>query len=414
MPDQLKILIISKQFPPTIGGGGSHAFYLASELSLKKRVRVYVLTSAIGTKPSQKSMPKKNLVIHRVNFEHTKSLHYEGAIKRGLQLCESIKPDIIHGQHMAGALIGLHLKASFGIPLVVTLHKTPRSRWDETIKKRDALYSYINLLSQLEMIDLFIAGSKAFDRELKDIGITEEKIKLIYHGIPIEWYKKMAYDDERASSIMKRLNLSENDDFVICPSRLDEKRKGLDIFVKACGFLRQQIRDKRFIFLITGTAKNREERRYKEELEHIASTMKIKNRLKFMSFKEDELPALYRLAKACVLPSIREGLGLVLLEALAVRTPVVGSNVLGINEVIETNGEHGLLFELGDHEELQAQLVRLFTDEALVQKLKREGFKRLKSHFSAKLMAYKHLICYRDLIKKGQGITPGLFPDVNR
>ena len=472
MSDQLKILIISKQFPPTIGGGGAHASYLANELSLKKDVQVHVLTSAIGTKPSKKRIPGKNLIIHRLDFEHTESLHYEGAIRRGLQLCEEIEPDIIHGQHIAGALIGLHLKASFGIPLVVTLHKTPKTRWDETITRRAPIYSYLKLLSNFQMIDLFIAGSKAFERELKDVGVKDEKIRLIYHGIPIEWYKEKAYDNKKASSVIRRLllrpteyfnidaeleddliksslsgklkdsgklkeifkangfSLSDNAsvtkekenewiiideevfivkkedgklniypvDLIICPTRLDEKRKGIESFVKACGLLRQQIKDRNFIFLITGTAKNKAERRYKKELERIASTMRIKNRLRFISFKADELPALYRLARVCVLPSIREGLGLVLLETLAVRTPVVGSNVPGINEVIESNGEHGLLFELGDHEDLEDQLVKLLTNDDLRQKLKREGFKRIKRHFNAELMADKHIECYNELI----------------
>jgi len=339
MSDQLKILIVSKQFPPTVGGGGSHADYLARELSRKEGTQVHVLTSAIGTKPSEEAKSGKNLIIHRLDFGHTESLHYESAIRRGLQLCEKIEPDIIHGQHIAGALIGLHLKASFGMPLVVTLHKTPKSRWDETITRRAPIYSYLKLLSYLEMIDLFIAGSEAFARELKDVGVKDEKIRLIYHGIPIKWYKKMAYDNEKASSIIRKLNLSptehfsidaeleddliksiiseklkeifktkgfslsdnasvikekENewviidekifivkkedgklniyptDNLIICLSRLDDKRKELDIFVKACGLLRQQIKDRKFIFLITGTAKNKDEKRYKEELEQVA------------------------------------------------------------------------------------------------------------------------------------------------
>ena len=471
MYDLLKVLIISKQFPPTMGGGGSHASYLASELSLKKDVQVDVLTSVIGTKPIEIAIPGKNLIIHRVDFGHTESLHYEGAIKRGLQLCEGIEPDIIHGQHIAGALIGLHLKASFGMPLVVTLHKTPKSNWDETITRRAPIYSYLKLLSQLEMIDLFVAGSKAFERELKDVGVKDGKIRLIYHGIPIEWYKKMAYDKGRVSSIMRGLNLSptkyfsidaeleddliksgisgklkseklkeifkikgfllsdnasvteekENEwviidegifivkkedgklniypvDLIICPSRLDEKRKDLTTFVKACDLLRRRIENRNFIFLITGTAKNQKEEGHKHELEQIASNKRIEDRLRFISFKTDELPALYRLATACVLPSIREGLGLVLLEALAVRTPVVGSNVLGINEVIETPGKHGLLFQLGDHEELGDQLVKLVTNDDLRHKLKGEGFKRVQRHFNAGLMADKHLECYNELI----------------
>ena len=100
-----------------------------------------------------------------------------------------------------------------------------------------------------------------------------------------------------------------------------------------------------------------------------------------------------------------------MLEALAVRTPIVGSNVPGINEVIETNGEHGLLFTDGNSTELAEQLEKLFTNEDLSRKLKIEGSKRLKRIFNAKIMIDKHLKVYRELInKKGQTNKSGLFP----
>lgn len=408
-PDrQLKVLIISKQYPPIIGGGGSHAYYLARELSLKEWVQVYVLTSSIGTKPpvhdhrEDKEHPR-NLIEYRVDFGNTQSLHYENAIKKGLELCNNVKPDVIHGQHIAGSLIGLHLKAAFNKPLVVTLHKTP-IEWDDTKTQTDPIYSYIKCLSQLEIIDIFIACSKVFKQELINVGVKDTKIELIYHGVPIEWYKGRA-DKQRIFNIRKQLKLNPDDNLIICPSRLDEERKDLPVFVKAAGELNKKIRNKKFIFLITGVAKkeNEKEKRHKKELEAIASDYRIKSRLKFSSFKEDELPALNRLAKACVLPSRREGLGLVLLEALAVRTPIVGSNVSGINEVIETNGEHGLLFTDGNYTELAEQLEKLFTNEDLSRKLKKEGFKRLKRIFNAKIMIDKHLKVYRELInKKGQ------------
>jgi glycosyltransferase involved in cell wall biosynthesis len=259
-----------------------------------------------------------------------------------------------------------------------------------------------------------------------DVELEDELIKSIIIGNLKKIFKAKGYSLSDNPSVIKgkdrewviideeilivkkangKLNIYPTDNLIICPSRLDDKRKDLNIFVKACGFLRQQIKDRKFIFLMTGTAKNKDEKRYKEELERIASTMQIKNRLEFISFEADELPALYRLAKVCVLPSIREGLGLVLLEALAVRTPVVGSNVPGINEVIETNGEYGLLFELGDYKELGDQLVKLLTNNDLRQKLKQEGFKRVKGHFNSKIMADKHVECYKELIYKKRGQT---------
>lgn len=462
--DKLKILIISKQFPPIIGGGGSHANYLARALS-KNDAQVIVLTSTVKNKPKEHRV-NDNLVIYRKYFEPTQSLPYESAIESGLGICEKIVPDVIHGQHLAGAFIGLHLKASFGIPLVVTLHKTPLSTWDETKPKQHSAYSYLKLLSRLEIIDLFIAGSKAFEQELVNIGVKTEKIRLIYHGIPVKDYKKLAYRYDIMSSVISRLNLNPNKSFkidgeleddlieeriskkfiqtfatngfslkdnpniirekdngwtivdddifivkkddeklsiypvnvIICPSRIDEKRKNLGDFVKACGLLHQRINNRNFIFLITGEANNKDEKDHQHELEHIASKKGIKDCLKFISFKAEELPALYRLAKVCVLPSLREGLGLALLEALAVRTPIVGTNVLGINEVIETNGKYGLFFDVGDFDALGKQLLNVVSNHKMREKLKRDGFHRVKEKFDAKLMANKHLECYKELI----------------
>lgn len=400
---QLKILLVSKQYPPAIGGGGSHVSYLARELSRKEGVLVHVLTSAIRNKPKvwdhRRSKPYRNLIEHRVGFGHSESLHFEAAIKEGLELCERIEPHVIHGQHMAGALIGLHLKASFNKPLLVTLHKTP-IEWDSTKTQRNPVYSYMKFLSQLEIIDSFIAGSEIFKQELINIGVKDTKIRFIYHGIPIKWYREKAYDEGRIDNIRKKLKLNFDDKLIICPSRLDDERKDLPVFVKAAGLLNKEINNKNFIFLITGTAENEEEKRLKRELEEIASSYKIRNRLIFRSFKEDELPALNHIADACVLPSRREGLGLVLLEALAVQTPIVGSNVCGIKEVIETNGKHGLLFTAGSSTELAEQLKKLFTNEDLSKLLKKEGFKRLKKIFDAEIMANKHLEVYRELINK--------------
>ena len=395
--NQLRILIISKQYPPTIGGGGSHAFYLARELSLHKNVEVHVLTSTVKEKPHFERIKGRNLTVYRVDFGHTETFPYEGAMRKGLELCQQIKPHILHGQHIGGAFLGLHIKTAFKKPLVVTLHKTPMLNWDPTKIKDEPLYTFIKLLSRMETIDAFIAGSKVFRKELLKFGVSKDKVKLIYHGIPIKWFKNMAYDSNRVSSVVAKLNLRQNDNLIICPSRLDEKRKEIDIFVKAAGLLKQRIPEKNFVFLITGTARNQKESNYIEYLKNIASSSNIRDCLRFESFVLEEIPALNQLAKACVLPSIAEGLGLVLIEALAVRTPVIGSNTHGIREVIRTHGKQGLRFEVGNHEELGNHLVKLFTDNNLLNRLKREGFKRVKKHFDAGLMVDKHLEIYRAL-----------------
>ena len=396
--DELRILIIVGQFPPMMGGGGTLAYYLADALSQVSGIRVDVLTSVFKHKPRNEII-NRNLTIHRVKFKHTHTLHYDGPIQRGLQLCKENNPNVIHGHHMDGSLIGLHLKASYDIPLVVTLHKTPMAKFDKELWKRNSIYSYMKLLSKLNMIDVFVAGSKAYQNELLNFGIGKERIKFIYHGIPIEWYKKLARDPKKRTSVTEKLDLKHNQSLLVCPTRIDEKRKGLNVFVRACGLLNKEFKEDDFLFLITGTPKNKEEKKYVKTLRNIAENYDIQNKLYFQSFKADEIPVLFSLAKVCVLPSIREGLGLVLLEALAVDTPVIGSNVLGIEEIIETNEIHGLKFQGNDHDDLFYQLKRILTDNNLVNRIKTKGYERLKNYFNSKIMAQNHIECYKEIIK---------------
>src|SRR5262249_45107156 len=132
------------------------------------------------------------------------------------------------------------------------------------------------------------------------------------------------------------------------------------------------------------------------------------NQVIFRSFDFNQLPAVLRFAKACVLPSYKEGLGLVVLEALALKIPTVAARTKGITEVITDSGGAGLLFEIGEEQELVNQLIKIFTDDGLVKRLKQNGYKLIKETFNAKRMAVEHVKLYENLIagKRKMDVLP--------
>jgi glycosyltransferase involved in cell wall biosynthesis len=93
-----------------------------------------------------------------------------------------------------------------------------------------------------------------------------------------------------------------------------------------------------------------------------------------------DTPAYYAMADLVVLPSYREGLPTVILEAKAAGKPVVGAAVTGIVDVV-TDGETGLLFPAGDVCALTHALARLITDKALATKLALAGQRQVKREF---------------------------------
>jgi glycosyltransferase involved in cell wall biosynthesis len=116
---------------------------------------------------------------------------------------------------------------------------------------------------------------------------------------------------------------------------------------------------------------------YEAELRALAAELGVASRVRFPDWlEEDELDRLYRLSSAFVLPSLIEGFGLPVLEAMARGVPVACANVAALPEVA---GDAALLFDPTRQEEVTGALRRLLEDRALAQRLAGSGRERVKS-----------------------------------
>jgi D-inositol-3-phosphate glycosyltransferase len=116
------------------------------------------------------------------------------------------------------------------------------------------------------------------------------------------------------------------------------------------------------------------------------------------------LPSLYRQASLFVLPSNEEGLGIVLLEAMASGLPVVSTRCGGPATCV-VEGETGYLTPVGDAEALAAAMERLLADAALRQQMGRAGRRLVESHFSIQAAGEPFLEVYDRLL--GGAVRPG-------
>jgi glycosyltransferase involved in cell wall biosynthesis len=96
-------------------------------------------------------------------------------------------------------------------------------------------------------------------------------------------------------------------------------------------------------------------------------------------------------------PSLWEGFGIVLLEAMALDLPIVASDVSAIPEII-LNGQTGLLVPPGDPPGLAAAIIRLYRDEELAKALGQAGQLRLARYFSLNEMVRKTIEVYEGLL----------------
>ena len=145
----------------------------------------------------------------------------------------------------------------------------------------------------------------------------------------------------------------------------------------------------------------------KRRLIQLCAELTIINSVVFINevLQEDLIP-LYSMADLLVLPSIMditgetEGLGVVLLEAMACGVPVIGSNVGGIKDII-IDGETGLLSEQKNSDSIAEKIIQLLSDEQLRKKVIENGFKLVKDNFTWEAISDRFLNVYLEVIKKG-------------
>jgi glycosyltransferase involved in cell wall biosynthesis len=131
----------------------------------------------------------------------------------------------------------------------------------------------------------------------------------------------------------------------------------------------------------------RPNRRYYLELEHKTRAMGLEDRVLFIDeLPQKELAKRLTRARALVLPSLSEGLGRVIIEAMACGVPVVCSSVGGIRDIVE-NGKTGFLVPPGDAEALAEKLEVLLRDRELALRMGEEARSGVEALFSSQ--AYK-------------------------
>ena len=215
-------------------------------------------------------------------------------------------------------------------------------------------------------------------------------IQSIYNGFEIP--KKL---NEVSISEQLRTKLNNADLVLGCTSRIRLIRKGQEYLIEAIGILTKKTGKNIQAVLIGDYVSGYESQ--KEYIHNLISKYDLEDRIHFLGHLKDPLPY-YRLFDVFVLPSGEpEPFGGVIMEAMSMGLPVIGSNAGGTTEQI-ADGWNGYLFENQNAADL-AQKLELFLNEK--DKLKLFGsrsIKRIEEKFSLEIHKEKILRLYQELI----------------
>jgi glycosyltransferase involved in cell wall biosynthesis len=299
---------------------------------------------------------------------------------------------IVHTHNSKAGFLGRLAAKLAGVPVIVhTVHGF--AFHDQEPLWRQMLFRNLERLASRWSDRMIFISQPLIDWALKDHIVGEDKIAKIYSGIQLDKFHPVK--SEEKDRIRSKWALKKEEAVVGIVSKLWEG-KGHTVLIEAFKLLKEKIKDAKLVIVGEGYL-------YDELFRRVGNNG-LRESVLFTGFQMDvsEIIATFDVA---VLPSFFEGMGRVILEAMAMEKPVVASRVGGIPDLID-QGINGLLVRPGDARELADTLERVLSDNGLAKRLGREGRKRIKDQFSADVMVRSIEELYRELLaRKGIAVA---------
>jgi starch synthase len=400
----MKALFLTNEYPPHIyGGAGIHVEYLSRELARLIEVEV----RCFGDQDEKgEPLVVKGYQSDKRDFEQTdpKLKSPFSALNNCIAFnADPIDAQVVHCHTWYSHFGGILAKIGYGIPLVVTTHSLePHRPWKrEQLGRGYDLSTWVEKTT-MEMADAIIAVSEGMKQDVTDLfNVDEQKIRVIYNGIDTDEFKPTS-----SQNSLKQYGIDPDNPYVLFFGRVT-RQKGIIHLVNAIQYLDPNIQ----VVLCAGQPDTPEiGHEMEQKVQQIQEKRKGVIWIREWVDKEPKIE-LYTHAAVFCCPSIYEPFGIINLEAMACGTPVVGSAVGGIKEII-LHGETGYLVELEQHNEapyeavypekfardLATNINKIVADEALRESMGVASRKRTEERFSWKAIAQETLDLYRSLV----------------
>jgi len=262
------------------------------------------------------------------------------------------RPSIVVS-HFGSVNIMTLLSALFRVPVRVIWIHTLSTQHDKISKflsfRKKAIHAFANQL---------IANSEAMKSDaMQNYKIEGEKIAVFPNALVLREVEGIQRDPKLIVYV-GRLHIS----------------KGVDVLIEAFSKLIKENVDLKLKIVGSG-----------EELENLMSlvqTLKLDRQVEFTgSLTKENVLQVFKEANFSVVPSRHEAFGYVVIEAMSLGTPVVGSNADGIAEII-SDEEDGLLFKVGDSDELKSKMQKMINLLATSEKMRKMAYQTVNRRFN--------------------------------
>jgi len=380
----VKIGIVTEYFPKSEkaelrGGAEARAFHVAKQLAKKQEV-VVIASRERGT-------PEEDEFLGIKVFRHGKKREYsqKGSLVGRLSfIVEEEKTlekfDIVDGYNFISYPVAWRISRRQGIPAIATYHDVWLGKWVKNIGPSGVLGEILERYVLSRKWEKFIAVSGYTRDRLVEVGVKKNRIEIIPSGVDLSLFEEIKTEKYREPTIC-------------CIARLVDY-KHVDDLIRALELVKNEIPNIKCKIIGSGP----EERK----LRALVKGLNLRENVEFLGFIKEHRQVIRILKSSHVfcLPSTVEGLGLVVVEAMAAGVPFVVSELPAL---VETTGRKGgLFFKPLKYKDLADKLLLVLKDRKVQRALIKEGTRQAKK-YDWEILVKKIEKVYNDVIavKKG-------------
>jgi glycosyltransferase involved in cell wall biosynthesis len=394
MSRDLSVMMLSWEYPPRIIGGISpHIYYLSKSLA-RNGIKVYVVTCDFPGAPAHEVVD--GVEVYRIDSYKNPSPDFATWVylmnmnmqKEAATITRQLggKIDVFHAHDWLVATAGIGLKHVFRKPFFATMHSTEIGRrngihsgYERMIHETEAWLTY-------EAWKVICCSDYMVHHVQWAFGLPTDKLVMIPNGVKAEVYTK---NDKDLAQFRNKYALPQ-EKIVLFVGRMVYE-KGVHVLVNAAPKVLEKANAK---FIIVGNGY------MKDQLSTIVNNTGLAHKVMFTGFVDDEtLRKLQKCADASVVPSLFEPFGIVALEAMAAKSPVVVSDTGGLSEIVNHDVD-GVKAYTGNPDSLAWGINKVLTDEAYANTLRTNAYRKIQEKYNWDKIAQQTMTMYENILSE--------------
>jgi len=319
---------------------------------------------------------------------------------QAFQKREGIEYPLVHTNYWLSSWVGMELRKYQPVRMVHTYHSLGAVKY-RTVTNIPAIASTRLAIEKacLETADRVLATSPQEEEHMRKLVSSQGNIEMIPCGTDLNKFGAIGRQEAR-----QKLGIAPDAKVVLYVGRFDP-RKGIETLVRAIAQSNWRGCSDLKLIIGGGSRPGQSDGIERDRIEGIVAEMNLSDITLFPGRLEDNtLPIYYAAADACVVPSHYEPFGLVAIEAMASRTPVVASNVGGLRFTVVPEVT-GLLAPPKDEAAFASAIDRILADTALRDRLGETGRQRVEIAFSWESVASRLTNLYGRLLSQPASVS---------